>query len=174
MSSDGRIQTAVVGGFNADSFIYTSYASIVTPNPINVLGSINAYNGSEPQSLRIFNATGVNSGEFGTFNWTGNNLIIGAQQSQSGILRDVVITGRNININSSGTVNFSSRPVVNNSGVLLIGETLSSNIASGAGGSIFITYITPSGGIFSVVFSKLISLVSGIQVDLLVNTPNVS
>ena len=121
MSSDGRIQTAI----GNSGRIYISYANTITPNPINILGSINAYNGSEPQSLRIFNATGVNSGEFGTFSWAGNDLIIGAQQSQSGILRDVILTGRNINIIPSGTLNISSRPMVNGTGVLLSGEAAS-------------------------------------------------
>ena len=91
MSSDGRIQAAVAQVGN----IWTSYATTVTPNPINVLG----------QSLRVFNATGINSGEFGVFEWSNNGLTIGAAQTQSGFLRDVTLTGRNININASGALN---------------------------------------------------------------------
>jgi hypothetical protein len=62
-------------------------------------------NGTNAQQFRVYNATGTNSGEFGLFGWQNNNLIIGAQQSQSGILRDVFLTGRNISINASGVFN---------------------------------------------------------------------
>jgi hypothetical protein len=68
-------------------------------------------NGLSTQQFRVYNYTGTNSGEFATFGWqaTGtsaapNALVIGAQASQSGILRDVILTGRNINISSSGVI----------------------------------------------------------------------
>jgi photosystem II stability/assembly factor-like uncharacterized protein len=51
-----------------------------------------------------YNATGVNSGEFGLIGWRNNQFVIGSQQSQSGILRDVILTGNNINLYPSGGV----------------------------------------------------------------------
>ena len=72
---------------------------------------IDIFNGTSPQSLRIFNTTGTNSGEFGVFGWqatgTGsapNALVIGAQASQSGALRDVIITGKTITLAPTGIV----------------------------------------------------------------------
>jgi len=66
---------------------------------------IDIINSGNPQNLRIFNKTGTNTGEFGIFGWNNNQLTIGAQQTNSGILRDVLLTGANININSSGVLN---------------------------------------------------------------------
>jgi len=93
---------------------------------------IDIVNGINAQSLRVFNATGTNSGEFGVFGWqatgTGsapNALVIGARATQSGTLRNVILTGANIYINTSGTTTFSSRPTVNETGVLLSGEAVS-------------------------------------------------
>ena len=71
--------------------------------------------GNSPQQLRIFNITGTNTGEFGLFGWQNSQLILGSQQSQSGTLRDVVITGNNININGAGTFNvFDNTNIVGN------------------------------------------------------------
>jgi len=56
MSSDGRIQTAVVDSGN----IWTSYATIVTPNPITVLGSISSK--SVNTDLLSVSAITVNAG----------------------------------------------------------------------------------------------------------------
>lgn len=66
---------------------------------------IDIINSGNPQSLRVFNRTGLNTGEFGFFGWNNNQLTIGAQQTNSGILRDVTLTGANININASGVLN---------------------------------------------------------------------
>lgn len=66
---------------------------------------IDIYSGTSPQSIRVFNTTGTNSGEFALIGWQNNNLIIGTQQSQSGFLRDLTLTGNNININASGALN---------------------------------------------------------------------
>lgn len=66
---------------------------------------IDIINSGNPQRLRIFNRTGLNTGEFGFFGWNNNQLIIGSQQTNSGILRDVTLTGANININASGVLN---------------------------------------------------------------------
>lgn len=62
-----------------------------------------------------YNATGVNSGEFGLIGWRNNNLVIGPQQTNSGILRDLTLTGNNININASGVFNiFDNTNIVGN------------------------------------------------------------
>jgi len=66
---------------------------------------IDIINSGNPQNLRVFNRTGTNTGEFGFFGWNNNQLTIGAQQTNSGILRDVILTGANININASGVLN---------------------------------------------------------------------
>jgi hypothetical protein len=66
---------------------------------------IDIINSGNPQNLRVFNRTGTNTGEFGIFSWNNNQLIIGSQQTNSGILRDVILTGANININASGVLN---------------------------------------------------------------------
>lgn len=60
--------------------------------------------GLNPQQLRIYNLTGTNSGEFGLFGWQNNNLIIGTQQTQSGALRNLTLTGQNINLSASGVI----------------------------------------------------------------------
>ena len=70
---------------------------------------------TQPFRIRVFNATGTNSGEFGLFGWQNSQLILGSQQSQNGILRDVVITGNNININGLGNFNvFDNTNIVGN------------------------------------------------------------
>jgi len=62
-----------------------------------------------------YNATGVNSGEFGLIGWRNNQFVIGSQNTTSGILRDVLITGNNININGSGVLNiFDNTNIVGN------------------------------------------------------------
>ncbi|NDG32607.1 hypothetical protein EB118_21360, partial [bacterium] len=62
-------------------------------------------NGVNPQQFRVYNTTGTNSGEFGLVGWINSGLVIGPQQTNSGILRDLTLTGNNININASGVVN---------------------------------------------------------------------
>lgn len=52
--------------------------------------------------------------------------------------------------NISGLKNFTTIPTVNGTGVLLAGSPIPPTEASGAGGSIFITYVSPSGGIGNV------------------------
>jgi hypothetical protein len=99
--SNGIISNIGVTGTN---LVYNSGNQTI--NGLKTFTSgIDIYSGTNPQSLRIFNSTGTNSGEFGLIGWRNNQLVIGSQQSQSGILRDVVITGNNININASGVLN---------------------------------------------------------------------
>jgi len=89
--------------------------------------SIDIANSLNPQSLRVFNKTGTNSGEFGLFGWQNNNLIIGSQATNSGIFRNTILTGNNINISPSGNLTFSVRPTFNNTGILISGEAVNSN-----------------------------------------------
>jgi hypothetical protein len=72
-------------------------------------------------------------------------LLIGESGSFPPFENNVVYTTGNQNI--SGIKNFGSRLTVNGVDVLLSGEVIQS---SGAGGSIFITYVSPSGGIGNV------------------------
>jgi hypothetical protein len=83
---------------------------------------IDIYSGRSPQSLRIFNITGTNTGEFGLFGWQNNNLIIGSQNTNSGILRDIILTGNNINLYPSGTVTIKGNLNVTGSGIFSNGS----------------------------------------------------
>ena len=106
--------------------------------------SIDIYSGTSPQSLRIFNSTGTNSGEFGLIGWRNNQFVIGSQQSQSGILRDVVITGNNININGSGVLNiFDNTNIVGN--LTVTGNTTITSHLSAASKSFLIDHPTQVG-----------------------------
>lgn len=83
-----------------------SGVNLLVANNLNIgTGVFVALSGDFYDQLRVFNATGLNSGEFGVINWNNNRLIIGSTQSQSGILRDLVLTGKDININASGQLN---------------------------------------------------------------------
>jgi Putative phage tail protein len=87
---------------------------------------INIINSGNPQNLKVFNKTGTNTGEYGIFGWnSANELIIGSQQTNSGVLRDVTLTGGNININPSGTLSIFNSGVFSLSGAS--GVKLSSN-----------------------------------------------
>ena len=125
---------------NTQNLVYTSGNQTISGAKTFITG-IDIISGLGAQRLRVFNTSGANSGEFGVFGWQGtgasgtpNALIIGASASQSGRLRNVVITGANININSSGVTNFNVRPTVNGTGILLSGEA--SAAAGGGGGSV--------------------------------------
>jgi len=91
-----------------------------------------------------YNATGVNSGEFGLIGWRNNQFVIGSQQSQSGILRDVLITGNNININGFGVLNiFDNTNIVGN--LTVTGNTTITNHLSAASKSFLIDHPTQVG-----------------------------
>jgi hypothetical protein len=91
-----------------------------------------------------YNATGVNSGEFGLIGWRNNQFVIGSQQSQSGILRDVLITGNNININGFGALNiFDNTNIVGN--LTVTGNTTITNHLSAASKSFLIDHPTQVG-----------------------------
>jgi len=91
-----------------------------------------------------YNATGVNSGEFGLIGWRNNQFVIGSQQSQSGILRDVLITGNNININGFGVTNiFDNTNIVGN--LTVTGNTTITNHLSAASKSFLIDHPTQVG-----------------------------
>lgn len=99
---------------------------IVAPNLLVnsavISAEIDIYSGLNPKNIRIFNKTGLNTGEFAFLGWKQNELFIGTEQSQSGILRNFILTGSNININPSGNLSFAVRPTLNGTGFLLIGE----------------------------------------------------
>jgi hypothetical protein len=117
----------------ANQVVYTTGNQTINGLKIFTSG-IDIYSGINPQSLRIFNSTGTNSGEFGLIGWRDNQLVIGSQQSQSGILRDVLITGNNININGSGALNiFDNTNISGNlnvtGNILLSGKSVLTGIA---------------------------------------------
>jgi hypothetical protein len=92
----------------------------LAPDTIN---NLSLRNGTNPNTFRVYNATGTNSGEFGLFGWDGNNnLIIGSQATSSGILRNISITGSNININSNSNINLNPS-IANNGYVTLNGNS---------------------------------------------------
>jgi hypothetical protein len=106
---------------------------------------IDIYSGTNPQSLRIFNSTGINSGEFGLIGWINNQFVIGPQQSQSGILRDVVITGNNININGSGVLNiFDNTNIIGN--LNITGRVVAQTGIFGLNNNISGLWLTMAGG----------------------------
>ena len=91
-----------------------------------------------------YNATGVNSGEFGLIGWRNNQFVIGSQSATSGILRDVVITGNNININGSGAFNiFDNTNIVGN--LTVSGNTTITGHLSAASKSFLINHPTQVG-----------------------------
>ena len=81
-----------------------------------------------------------------TVNGTGV-LLIGEASSVT-LPNTIVYTTGSQTIN--GLKNFTTIPTVNGTGFLLAGSTIPSTEASGAGGSIFITNVTPSGAIGNV------------------------
>ena len=81
-----------------------------------------------------------------TVNGTGVLLI--GEASNVTLPDTIVYTTGNQNID--GLKNFTTIPTVNGTGVLLAGSPIPFTEASGAGGSIFITYVSPSGGIGNV------------------------
>lgn len=91
-----------------------------------------------------YNVSGVNSGEFGLIGWRNNRFVIGSQQSQNGILRDVVITGNNININGSGVLNiFNNTNITGN--LTVSGNTTITGHLSAASKSFLIDHPTQIG-----------------------------
>jgi len=106
----------IIGGVPVTPALYVNTTTNQTIGGLKTFtSSIDIYSGTNPQSLRIFNATGTNSGEFGLFGWQNNNLIIGSQATNFGILRDLTLTGANININASGVLNiFDPTNIVGN------------------------------------------------------------
>jgi hypothetical protein len=110
---------------------------------------IDIINSGNPQSLRVFNKTGTNTGEFGIFGWSSNQLIIGSQSTNSGIFRDVILTGNNININASGALIINNtNPVGGNN--FVIKDTAGNNslyynpTQNGNAGALFSNYIYSS------------------------------
>jgi hypothetical protein len=78
----------------------------------------------------------------------GTGVLLIGEASNVTLPNTIVYTTGNQNID--GLKNFTTIPTVNGTGVLLAGSPIPSIEASGAGGSIFITNVTPSGGIGNV------------------------
>jgi hypothetical protein len=84
---------------------------------------IDIYSGVSPQSIRIFNKTGTNTGEFGLIGWQNNTLVIGSQNTNSGTLRDIRLTGANINLSATDAVIITNvNPVGSNSFIIKDGN----------------------------------------------------
>jgi len=110
---------------------------------------IDIINSGNPQSLRVFNKTGLNTGEFGIFGWNNNQLTIGAQQTNSGILRDIILTGANMNLNASGAVIISNRNPPNTSSFILKEQNGNNSVffnptQNGGAGALFSNYLYSS------------------------------
>jgi hypothetical protein len=120
-------------GFSSDSA--TAAYGIDTELRRDAADTLAQRRGTNPQQFRVYNATGTNSGEFALMGWsTGLGIsptfVVGPQQTNSGILRDLTLTGANINLASSGVTNFNNRPRVNGTGVLLSGEAAQVDLSS--------------------------------------------
>lgn len=122
--------------------------------------NIDLYNESTPQRLRIFNATGENSGEFAIVGWENDNFIFGARKSISGSLRDVVFTGNNLimfpnekiimrkDLMMSGYIYISGQPILTgqrnlyafDTNLLGTGLSLSNRINTLSGNAAVLTY----------------------------------
>lgn len=102
----------------------------ITRDAANILSQVN---GANAQQFRVYNLTGTNTGEFGLVGWQNNNFIVGAQRTQNGTLRNLTLTGANVNISSSGNTNFNNRPTVNNTGVMLSGDLNSASLSTSCG-----------------------------------------
>jgi conjugal transfer/entry exclusion protein len=141
-----RIASDCPFGFSSDTTPSQTGPDVILRR--DTVGILAQRNGTNPQQFRIYNATGTNSGEFGLFGWQNNQLVIGSQAINSGILRDLTLTGNNININASGVFNifdntnivgnlnvtgntaFTARPTINGTGVLLSGEAAQVDLTS--------------------------------------------
>jgi hypothetical protein len=122
--------SAQKGSFSPDVLLYRDAANTLALR-----------NGTTSQQFRAYNTTGTNSGEFGLFGWQNNNLIIGSQATNSGILRNITITGNNININASGVLNiFDNTNIVGN--LTVSGNTTITGHLSAASKSFLIDHPT--------------------------------
>ena len=142
-----------------EGIVFTTGDQIISGNKI-FTENIDLYDGSNPQSIRIFNATGENSGEFGLAGWEENNFIFGTRRSISGSLRNVVFTGNNLimfpnerivmrrDLMMSGYIYISGQPVLTgqrslyafDTNVISTGSLLSNRINSLSGTASVLTY----------------------------------
>jgi hypothetical protein len=112
----------VSGTLTASNILYNTGNQTISGIKSFATG-IDIINSGNPQNLRVFNKTGTNTGEFGIFGWSSNQLIIGSQNTDSGIFRDVTLTGNNININASGALIINNtNPVGSNSFIIKDGN----------------------------------------------------
>jgi len=138
----------VSGTLTASNILYNTGNQTISGIKSFATG-IDIINSGNPQSLRVFNKTGTNTGEFGIFGWSSNQLIIGSQNTDSGIFRDVTLTGNNININASGALIINNtNPVGGNN--FVIKDTAGNNslyynpTQNGNAGALFSNYIYSS------------------------------
>ena len=84
---------------------YLGYTSSSNSFRLSADGSnvLSLRNGANPNTFRVYNATGTNSGEYGLFGWQNNQLVIGSQATSSGIFKDTIITGNNIYLGTTGS-----------------------------------------------------------------------
>jgi hypothetical protein len=134
-----------ISGVAVTPAIYVNTTSNQTINGLKTFTSgIDIYSGTSSQSIRVFNRTGTNSGEFGLVGWTNNSLVVGPQQTNSGVLRDLTLTGNNININASGVFNiFDNTNIVGN--LTVSGNTTITGHLSAASKSFLIDHPTQAG-----------------------------
>lgn len=92
-----------INSFSGSSAVLT-YNDQTISGVKNFRTGINIFNFRDPQNIKIFNATGTNSGEFGLLGWDKNIFFIGAQKSVHGRLHDTLITGKDVVIDASGAL----------------------------------------------------------------------
>jgi outer membrane murein-binding lipoprotein Lpp len=137
-----RIASDCPFGFSSDTTPSQTGPDVILRR--DTVGILAQRNGTNPQQFRIYNSTGANSGEFGLFGWQNNQLVIGSQATNSGILRDLTLTGNNININASGAFNiFDNTNIVGN--LTVSGNTTITGHLSAASKSFLINHPTQVG-----------------------------
>jgi len=156
ISTGSRIDTLSGNLITTGSRIDTLSGQVVFTTGNQTISGIKSFatgidiiNSGNPQNLRVFNKTGTNTGEFGIFGWNNNQLTIGAQQTNSGILRDIIFTGANMNLNASGAVIITNRNPPNTSSFILKEQNGNNSVffnptQEGGAGALFSNYIYSS------------------------------
>ena len=105
---------------------------------------IDIFNGTSPQSLRIFNTTGTNSGEFGQIGWSGNTFLMGAFNTNSGIARNLELhspLGRRLIIASNGQVGIGTSAGDQTSHGIWINPAAGQTSITHPGGQVFVNSV---------------------------------
>lgn len=107
LNSTGSTLTSAINNLSGSTVFTTGNQSILGIKTFRT--GISIESGVSPQRLTVFNFTGTNTGEFGLFGWINNELVVGTQATNSGVLRNLSLTGRNLNFNSvSGNILLTS------------------------------------------------------------------